>query len=101
LSLGAHPGRRGRTIDLPRDTATRRRPLQKQDFWEVLIATIAKHAPRYDTYSYRDGADLYVWELSPEDEQLLRQASPLLTVDRTAEQVAGLPLERVTLYVKR
>lgn len=89
------------TIDLPRDAASKRRLLQKQDFWEVLMGTVAGRALKYDTYSYRDGADLYVLDLSADDERWLREASPLLTVARTAEQVAGLPLDRLTLYVKR
>jgi hypothetical protein len=89
------------TIDLPREMASRRRLLQKGTFWDELLQTIATRTPRYDTYSYRDSADLYTMDLNPEDERRLRAAAPLLAVDRTAEQVGGLPLERVILYVKR
>jgi len=89
------------TIELPRETASARRLGQQQDFWAVLIAMVAAHEPRYETFSYRDGADLYIVDLQPQEERGLREAAGLLTIARTAEQVARLPLERVTLYVKR
>jgi hypothetical protein len=93
------------TIELPRDTASRTHSskprLQSSSFWDVLMNVAVARGPRYDNYSYRDGADLYRVDLATADEELLRQAAPLLTVERTAEQVGGLPLERITLYVKR
>jgi hypothetical protein len=89
------------TIELPREMASRLRRLQEVSFWDVLMATVSARIPRYDTYSYREGADLYSVDLNSEDERRLRQAAALLAVDRTAEQVTGLPLDRVILYVKR
>jgi len=89
------------TIELPREMASRRRLLQSSSFWDVLMGTATARVPRYDSYSYREGADLYTVDLNTGDERRLRQAAPLLAVDRTAEQITGLPLERVTLYVKR
>jgi hypothetical protein len=89
------------TIELPREMASRVRRQQEISFWDVLMAAVSARIPRYDTYSYRDGADLYAVDLNSEDERRLRQAAPLLAVDRTAEQVTGLPLDRVILYVKR
>jgi hypothetical protein len=94
------------TIELPRDVASLLQRGQKQSFWDVLmdvaLVEIAKsRAPRYETYSHRDGADIYLMELDPATERVLKQAAPLLAVNRTAEQVSGLPLERVTMYVKR
>ncbi len=89
------------TIELPREMASRRRLLQNSDFWDVLMSAAIAGAPRYDSYSYREGADLYTLDLNSGDERRLRQAAPLLAVDRTAEQITGLPLERVTFYVKR
>jgi len=93
------------TIELPRDMASTpasRLPRgQKQSFWEILIDISRLRTPKYETYSHRDGADIYLMELDPATERLLKQAAPLLAVNRTAEQVSGLPLERVTMYVKR
>ena len=87
------------TIDLPREMASRRGRAQATTFWDVLL-DVAR-TPQYASYSYREGADLYSLELNSQDERRLRQAAPLLAVGRTAERVAGLPLERVTFYVKR
>ena len=87
------------TIELPREAAARRRLLQKQSFWDVLMGL-----PRnlhYETYSHRDRADVYSFEPTADEEQALRRAAPLLRMDRTAEQITGLPLEKVTLYVSR
>jgi hypothetical protein len=89
------------TIELPRDVASRPQRGQKQSFWDILIDVARLRTPKYETYSHRDGADLYTMDLDPAAERLLKQAAPLLAVNRTAEQVAGLPLERVTMYVKR
>jgi hypothetical protein len=89
------------TIELPREMASRRRGKQVATFWDVLIAVAAAHTPQYSSYSYRESADLYTLELSPDEEKHLRQAAPLLVLDRTAEQITGLPLERITFYVKR
>jgi len=81
------------TIELRREATAR--------FWDVLMEVAAMRRPSYDTYSYRDGADLYWFEPNSAEEQRLRRAAALLTVERIKEQVTGLPLEKVVLYVKR
>lgn len=81
------------TIELPRESAS--------EFWDVLMDVAVRHRPSYETYSYRDGADIYSFEPTSVEEQTLRRAASLLTVHRKAEQVTGLPLEKVVLYVKR
>ena len=89
------------TIELPREAAERRRFTEKRSFWDVLMERSAARIPRYETFSHREQADVYSYEPTPEDEQALRGAASLLRAARTAEQVTGLPLEKVTLYVKR
>ncbi len=89
------------TIQLPRDVASVRGRGQGQSFWGVLMEVAAARVPKYDSYSYRDGADLYTVDLDSASETVLRQAAPMLAPNRTVEQLTGLPLERVTLYVKR
>jgi len=81
------------TIELRRESAAR--------FWDALMDIAVEHQPSYETYSYRDGADVYSFEPTGADEQALRRAASLLEVQRTAEQVTGLPLEKIVLYVKR
>jgi hypothetical protein len=89
------------TIQLPRESAARRARRQEQSFWDVLMDLARARIPIYETFSYRDGADIYSFQPSTAEEQVLRRAAALLPVERTAEQVTGLPLEKVTLYVKR
>lgn len=89
------------TIELSRDVASRLPRGLKQSFWDILMEIARLRTPKYETYSHRDGADIYFMDLDSATERLLKQAAPLLAVSRTAEQVSGLPLERVTMYVKR
>jgi hypothetical protein len=89
------------TIELSRESAAKRRLLSKRSFWEALMALSTARELRYETYSHRDQADIYSFEPTTDEEQALRRAAPLLRVDRTAEQITGLPLEKVTLYVRR
>ena len=89
------------TIELPRDQAARRRFLKKATFWQVLMEVAAGRAPRYQSYSYRDRADVYAFEPTHEDQQRLRDAAPLLRLDRLEERIRMLPLEKITLLVNR
>ncbi len=89
------------TIELPRESAARRRLAQKRSFWDALMEVSAARIPRYETFSHRERADIYSFEPTLEDAQELRRAASLLHAARTAEQITGLPLEKVLLYVKR
>jgi len=89
------------TIRLPREEAARRRFLKKASFWDTLMNVAAARTPRYHTYSYRDRADVYVFEPTAEEERRLRDAAPLLPVQRTEERIRALPLEKITLLVNR
>lgn len=89
------------TIELPRDQAARRRFLKKETFWQVLMEVAVARAPCYQSYSYRDRADVYAFEPTHEDQQRLRDAAPLLRLERLEERIRLLPLEKVTLLVNR
>jgi len=89
------------TIELPREQAARRRLLRKGSFWEVLMAVAVARAPRYQTYSYRNRADVYVFEPTDDDVERLRGAATLLNIPRAEERLRTLPLEKVTLFVNR
>ncbi len=89
------------TIEMPRDQAARRRFLKKESFWEVLMAVAIARRPQYQSYSYRDRADVYTFEPTQEDRQRLRDAGPLLRADRLEERLRMLPLEKVMLLVNR
>ncbi len=89
------------TIELPREQAARRRFLKKLAFWDVLMEVAAARGPRYQTYSYRNRADVYAFEPTRDDERRLREAASLLRAERTEQQIRSLPLEKVTLFVNR
>ena len=89
------------TIELPREQVARRRWLQKSSFWETLMEVAAARAPRYESYSYRNRADVYAFEPTQEDVERLRGAATLLHAARTEERIRILPLEKVTLLVNR
>lgn len=89
------------TIELPREQAARRGLLRKESFWEVLMGVAVARAPRYQTYSYRNRADVYSFEPTGDDVERLRAAAPLLRAPRTEERIRILPLEKVTLFVNR
>ena len=91
----------GETIELPRERAARRRLLKKISFWDVLMDVAAGRIPRYQTYSYWDRADLYVFEPTHEDQRRLREAAALLAIGRTRQRICALPLEKITLFVNR
>ena len=89
------------TIELPREQAARRRLFQKNSFWEVLMDVAMARAPCYQSYSYRNRADVYTFEPTQEDVERLRGAATLLHAPRTEERIRTLPLEKVTLLVNR
>ena len=89
------------TIELPREQVARRRWLQKNSFWEVLMEVARARAPCYQSYSYRTRADVYAFEPTQEDVERLRGAAVLLHTPRTKERIRTLPLEKVTLLVNR
>lgn len=89
------------TIELPRQQAARRRLLKRSSFWDALMEVASARVPLYRSYSYRDRADVYTFEPTRDDEERLREAAALLTVERTGERIRALPLEKITLLVNR
>jgi hypothetical protein len=65
----------GRPLEISRETATRRRWFRRHSFW----AAVTAGAPvSYDTYSYRDRADIFSVPLAEENLASLREAAQLL-----------------------
>jgi hypothetical protein len=91
----------GETIELPRQEAARRRFSHKQSFWDVLMEIAVARLPRYQTYSYRERADVYVFEPTRGDEQALKEAAALLPLERAAQRIPALRIERIALLVNR
>jgi hypothetical protein len=88
-------------IDISREVGSQRRLLRRASFWDVLMEVAGTGAPRYLEYSYRDRADRYRVELSPEAAARLRQNAPMIRYSAIEAQIqAGAP-ESMDLYVTR
>ena len=62
-------------LEIARETAMRRRWFRRRAFW----TSISEGAPaRYETYSYRDRADIFSVKLSSDDLAVLRESAQLL-----------------------
>ena len=57
--------------------------------------------PRYDSYSYRLRADVYIVEPDAAAQHRLREAAPLLRLERIEDRLRLLPISSITLLVNR
>lgn len=89
------------TLEVTREQADRRTLLRRQSFWTVLMEIAAARPPRYQTYSYHYRADVYLLEPTSEEQNLLREAAPLLRLDRLEERIRLQPIRKITLLVNR
>jgi hypothetical protein len=91
----------GTQIDISREVASRKRLLRRASFWDVLVEVAAGGDPRYVEYSYRERADCYRVELSPEAAVRLRQSAPMIGYSALEAQIRNAPLEAADVYVGR
>lgn len=91
----------GKTIDLPREIAERRRLLSRSSFWTLLLDVAAGGNPIYHTYSYKERADHYRLALTREAAARVRAGAGLLRYSGLVEQVRTASLEALDLYTKR
>jgi hypothetical protein len=89
------------TIDLPREQAAQRRPRTKATFWDALMRIARERAPAYEMYSYRQRADVYVMQPAAQEVERLREAADLLAMERVAERLCRLPIDKILLLVNR
>ena len=88
-------------LELSRETASERRMLKRQNFWDVLLPAIEPLSPRYERYSYADRADVYTVRLTPAVATLLRDQAALLKYSILVQQLQAMPIESVELLVER
>ena len=79
----------------------RPRLFSRGDFWNRLMQVAAAAAPRYLDYSYRDRADLYHAELSPQAAETLRAAASSLRHADLRGRIRAAPLSDLDLFVPR
>jgi hypothetical protein len=88
-------------LELSRETASQRRLLKRQNFWEVLLPAIETLSPRYERYSYADRADVYTVRLPRDTAALLRTHAALLKYTTLVQQLQAVEIESAELIVER
>ncbi|MEJ7609494.1 MAG: hypothetical protein WKF37_25280 [Bryobacteraceae bacterium] len=86
-------------IEVSRESGLRRRFLQRQSFWDVLLAVA--EGPEYETYSYKEEADVYRVKLDAGAVSILRAAASLLTYSTLERRISEATLDTIQLFVKR
>jgi hypothetical protein len=88
-------------VELSRETASERRLLKRQNFWDVLLPAIEPLSPRYERYSYADRADVYTVRLTPAVATLLRDQAALLKYSILVQRLQATPIESVELLKEK
>jgi len=86
-------------IEIPREAASKRRFLRRRSFWDAVIEHAAH--PVYESYSYRERADIYAARLTPAQTARLREEAGLLSYSSLARLVAASFFDRLQLAVSR
>ena len=93
--------RRGtETLDLLRETASRKPLFAKQSFWEGLF-TLAGGNIRYADYSHADKADVFALSVNREAAELLRALLPLLKPKSAADRLERFRPEQIEWLSRR
>ncbi len=96
---GARLRSRRQVIELPRETASKRRLLKRQSFWDILLALASTPDLEYSQYSYRLRADEYRLPVTPARSAQLRAAANLLSYSTVSSQVAEGAFESIEYLV--
>ena len=88
------------TLDLPRESASRKALFARQSFWEALLG-LAAGGVRYADYSHADKADRYTLALDSECWQNLRALLPLLKPASAAARLERLHPEAIDWLTRR
>jgi hypothetical protein len=87
-------------IEIPRAAGHRKPWFRRGSFWQALIEATSRTA-RYQTYSYKDRADIYEAELDVPAAERLRQAAELLTYSSLSQRVRSEAFTSAELLVER
>lgn len=93
--------RRGpETLNLPRESASRKALFARQSFWEGLLG-LAAGGLHYADYSHADKADRFVLELDSEGWRHLRALLPLLKPQSASARLERLHPEAIDWLTRR
>jgi hypothetical protein len=90
-----------RVIDLPRAVGARKSWFRRASFWDGLMEVAGAGALRYNGYSYRDRADRYTRDLTPEETARVRTAGGLLHYSTMRDQLRLVAFTSIELYAER
>ncbi len=94
------PGERG-AVEISRDAGSQRRLLRRRAFWDDAVAILGGLGPRCERYSYSEGADVFVVDLTTEARDRLRKIASRLRFSTLEAQVRRLPAGRALLFTIR
>jgi hypothetical protein len=84
-----------------RETAARKSLFRRRTFWDELMAVAGERPAAYAGYSYRDRADRYIRELSPEEAARIRTAAGGARSGALRDRVLAAAFTRAELFAER
>lgn len=88
------------TLDLSRETASRKPLFARQSFWDGLLGFFRERV-RYADYSHADKADVFAAEVDAEGLKMLESLLPLARPRNFAARLERLKPERIEWLVRR
>ena len=88
------------TVEIPRAAALRKSFFRRGNFWELLLE-IAREGVRYQTYSYKDRADIYQLALTLAAVERLRGSAGIITYTSLRDRVQQEAYTSMELFVER
>ena len=88
-------------IEIPREAGRRKPFFRRATFWDLLLDVARGGDVRYQTYSYKDRADLYQLALEPGAAERLRDGARLITYTSLREKIRLEAFTSVELIVER
>jgi len=91
----------GQPLELSRDTVSRGTWLKRRSFWDTLLEVTGTAAVAYRGYSYRDRADCYLREYTPDEIERLRSASARIRHGGWRDRIRAATFSRAEFYIAR
>jgi hypothetical protein len=88
-------------IEIPRQAAERTSFFRRATFWNLLLEVAGKSDVRYQTYSYKDRADVYQAALDPAAAQRLRANARMIAYSILRDRIARQLYTSLELFVGR
>jgi len=88
-------------IEIPRQAGQRKPIFRRATFWDLLLEVAGAGDMRYQTYSYKDRADLYHLALDQAAAKRLRAGARLVTYTSLSERIRSEAFTSVEWVVER